>query len=117
MPVYDEQVVAKFRLFAADTREEMCLLWEFRDHGGPCLIQESVFGVGFNDKYVVVESHPNANRAITAFWYLVRDKRTEASPVGDEHVQIKGPFSSQQYATIAHRLRLPEFTTVLSDLR
>jgi hypothetical protein len=116
MPVYDEQVVARYRLFAPDTREQTCLLWNFRDHSGPCLIQETVFGVGFNDKYVVVESHPNADRAVTAFWYLVRDKRTEANPIGDGHVQINGPFSKTQYTSIRERRHLPEFRTILTDL-
>ncbi len=116
MPVRDEHIVARYYLMAPDLPEQTCLLWDDDKGGGSCLVSETVFGAGYSDNYVVAESHPHGTHSTTLYWYIVRNRSNETSGDSGLRLQAKGPFSTQQYATLKTQLHLPEFTTVLTDL-
>jgi hypothetical protein len=126
LPVRDERVVARYRLWAADTDEETCLMWDVGhagdleekmgfSEGGDCLVPETVFAAGFNGQYVVAKSHPSRKQGPVSYFYIVRDPRNENNPDGEFSLKVNGPLTKDQWANVKARLHLPEFTIVLDD--
>ena len=111
--VHDEILVARYKLVAADLKNDMSLCWSL-DSGncvGDGLPGPTVFAAGFNDKYIVVSTHPDiSNRGITQFFYVVRDRPNENKDTGLPRLGIKGPFSQIEYEAERTRLDLPAFT-------
>ncbi len=92
-------------------------MWQQWHGGGPCLIHETVFAAGFDDKYVVAENHPDEDRNRTAYWYIIRDLKNEDKPLGIPYTGIMGPFGEKQYFELKARLHLPDFSIVYDDLK
>jgi hypothetical protein len=96
----------------------MCLLWQDSGtSGGECIVSPTVFAVGFDDKHVVVKSHPRENPTVTAYWYIVRDRHLEDRAKDPRPGNVNGPYSEAQYASLSAKLHLPPFTTVFEDLQ
>ena len=117
LPIRNQQIAGRYRLETTDVDEDTCLMWDWSDGSGPCVVAPTVFAIGFDDKYIVAKSHPENSRQNTAYWYIVRDVKSENRPEGVFRAKVKGPFSGKQYASLNAQLRLPEFTTVLSGLQ
>jgi len=85
--------------------------------GGPCVVQETVFAAGFDDKYIVAENHPSRDRSRTAYWYIIRNAQSESDPMGILRARVMGPFPETQYRKLEARLNLPNFSIVYDDLK
>lgn len=113
----DETLTAKYKLVAVDVREQMALCWD--EGGGLCsfLVGPTLYSAGYDKDYVVAAIHPEgANKAVTQYFYIVRDPKLEARD-GPRGENIHGPFNAREYSKEAARLRLPPFTRTFDDLR
>ena len=77
-------------------------------------IDETVFSVGRNDRYIVAKQHPRGDKGITNYFFI--DKAKD-HPYADPHDVVVGPLSEMEFRTKARELRLPEFTKTLASLQ
>jgi hypothetical protein len=115
----DEILVGRYRLVAVDIKEQMMMCWSLDDGScvGDGLPGNTLFAAGFNDKYIVAAVHPESNKDVTQFFYVVRDPRTENEYLGIPYKGIKGPLSESEFETERSRLDLPAFSRVFKDLQ
>jgi len=77
-------------------------------------IPATVYAVGADASYVVAARHPQANRAITEFYYVIRSSDT---PTVDTSAAVRGPFDAQGFEAIRAQLHLPALTYELPRLK
>lgn len=116
--VHDETLVGPYKLVAVDISGDMSLCWSSLD-GQTCdgIVGPTVFAAGFNEKFVVVEIHPNDKKAITQFFYVIREPENENNDFGPTVQSVQGPFNKRNYEIEKARLKLPEFTRTFDDLK
>ncbi|NIJ48511.1 hypothetical protein [Rhizomicrobium electricum] len=112
----DEALTAKYKLVAVDAREQMALCWDEGDGVSSFLAGPTLFSAGYDRNYVVAAIHPKGEKAVTQYFYIVRNPKFEArrGPSSDD---IHGPFNAQEYSKESARLRLPPFTRTFDDLK
>jgi len=116
---HDERVDGPYRLQAVDTLSEMSV--NYACHGGAAeRIQETVFKVGFDERFLVAARHPfddvsgRFDEKVTEYYYLVRsadgcDKLSSVS--------VHGPFDAARFDQESRRLDLPHFSRIITDWR
>ena len=77
-------------------------------------IDETVFSVGRNDRYIVAKQHPRGDKSITNYFFI--EKATD-QPYADPHDVVVGPLSEMEFRTKAKELRPPGFTKTLTSLQ
>ena len=109
-PAYDEPVDGPYRLFAADNEDQVELSYNL---GGGSLIgrvDQTVFGVGWDAKYIVAERHPDRNghpdKDTTEYFYVIR---ALDGPYKNPADSVRGPFDAFQFNAEKARLGLPPF--------
>ena len=70
-------------------------------------IPETVFQVGFDERYVVAASHPTPNSV--AYFYIIRDLD---GLLVDPSVSVRGPFDATAFAEERSRIGLPELKPI-----
>lgn len=91
--VHDEHIDGPYRLVAVDVMEDMAVCYELRD-GCIGRIPETVYAVGFNEKYLVVARHPNSDRSKSEYYYV---ERGLDGPLVDPSVSVRGPFVAAEF--------------------
>ncbi len=117
--VHDETLVARYKLVAVDDNSGMSLCWKMDsgDCNGDGLPGPTLFAAGFNEKFIVLATHPNSNRSITRYFYIIRDLKNEDKGDASHNFGVKGPFDQTQFDLQKANLHLPEFTRTFYDLK
>ena len=92
----------------------MSVYYGLKDSGGVGRIDQTVFSVGWNDRYIVAKQHPNNNRGVTNFFYLDMIKD---GPLVDPPVCVVGPLSEAEFTREQAELGLPPFRRTIHSLR
>ncbi len=91
----------------------MCVAYDLGDGTEIGRISETVFAVGWDERYIVAKQHPKNDRSVTNFYYLVV---AYDSPYADPDVSVRGPFTSEEFARKQAELRLPSFKRTIKSL-
>jgi hypothetical protein len=76
-------------------------------------IDEVVFAVGWDGRYLVAKQHPGGDRATTN--YFIIDSASD-TPASEANKVVIGPLSEVQYQTKAQAMHLPGFAKTLAAL-
>jgi hypothetical protein len=108
---HDEQIVGPYQLIAVDVPEQIEVAYSLgKDAVGR--IPETVFAVGWNDRYIVAKQHPHNDRAITNF-YILDMSRDSAT---DDPTAVTGPLNEADFARERSELGLPAFKRTIKSL-
>ncbi len=111
--VHDEEIVGPYRLIAVDTDSQMNVSYDSGDGSAIGRIPETVFSIGYNQKYIVAKQHPNNNRAVTNFFYLDTSKDCVYANPEDS---VVGPLTDHEFSVVSVKLGLPEFSRTIAHL-
>ena len=112
--VHREHLVGPYDLCAIDISEQMSVYYGLKDGGGVDRIDQTVFSVGWNNRYIVAKQHPGNNRSVTNYFYL---DMTKDGPLVDPSVCVVGPLSETEFSRKQAELGLPPFERTLRFLR
>ena len=112
--VHDEHLIGPYSLGAVDAGEQMSVYFDLPDGNGVGRINETVFSVGWNSRYLVAMQHPNHNRSITSFYYL---DMTKDSAYADPSVSVTGPLTQEEFSQKQRELGLPPFSRTIDWLK
>ncbi len=111
---HDEQLTGPYRLIAVDTLDQMSVSYGLPGGDAVGRISETVFSVGWNDRYIVAKQHPNNDRTITHFYYLdISRDSTYADPIAS----VTGPLTEAEFLGKRRDLALPDFTRNIKSLQ
>lgn len=105
-----DNIIGNYYLVAADKIEGTCLSYhESDDLNYSCLIEAAVFGVGFDERYMIVEQHPwkfesPLNRNITNYFILPLKKGMNWRSKNG----LIGPLTLEEFKEIRKELNIPE---------
>ena len=69
--VSEDKVVGRYYLVAVDyVKEGTSLNFQLDNNSSYGVVNETVFAVGYNDKYIIVKQHPANNKAITNYYIV-----------------------------------------------
>jgi hypothetical protein len=108
-PVEEHRIVGPYRLMAMDTRDQMsiwCGKWG--------RVDETVFAVGFDNRYIVAKQHPKGDRSLTNYFYI--DMAAD-SPDEPRAKHVTGPLSEPAFLGRKKQLGLPPFTRIIPSLQ
>jgi hypothetical protein len=111
--VHDERVTRDYRLIAVDVFDQMTLSRRLPDGNAISRINETVFAVGWNDRYVVAKQHPAKNRKVTHYYYL---DMSRDSIYADPSQSVTGPLTETEFKQHQADLKLPAFRRTIKQL-
>lgn len=111
---YEKKLTGPYALVAVDVMEQMALVRLGAQGNGSELVDETVFGAGWTDDWIIVEQHPSQSgqpidKAKTDF-YILR--------ISDE--ALKGPFNQKEFEIAKTALEVPKdltFSLVFKELK
>jgi len=111
--VYDEKITGPYRLVATDVSGQMSVCYTLEK--GNCIgrVPETVFSVGWNDRFIVAKQHPLNNRSVTNYFIL---EMALDSGLADPGASVTGPLSAAAFKGKAASLGLPPFTKTIEAL-
>ncbi len=77
-------------------------------------VNEQVFSVGYDGRYVVAKQHPNQDKKITN--YFIIDAQRD-SKMADNKDVVTGPLNEREFQEKVKELNLPAFTKTLESLK
>lgn len=113
--IFDEKITGPYRLSAIDISEQMSVCYELKD-GDSCVgrIDETVFSIGWNERFIVAKQHPSNDRSVTNYFILDIQKDSKFS---DPSESVIGPLTEAEYQEKSNSMSLPGFSRTLEDLR
>jgi len=102
-----------YALMWIDLPDEVLLGYDEGAGSWTSLVEPRVFAVGADDRYVVVQQHPNGDGAVTSFFIVDRRANVPKRP----KAAVTGPLTEREFRDKAASLRLPAFTKVLESLK
>lgn len=112
--VHDERLTGKYRLIAVDVLEQMSVNYSLDASSAAGRINETIFAVGWDQRYIVAKQHPNNNRTVTNYYYL---EMAKDSPPADAGASVTGPLTEAEFNLRKTELKLPEFTRAFKELQ
>lgn len=109
----DEKLIGPYRLANIDVEEQMAVYYDLGDGTSIGRIHQTVFAVGWNEKYIVAKQHPDNNRAITNFYFLEIAKDSKYADPSDS---VTGPLTESEFIRKQTELKLPPFTRTIKSL-
>jgi hypothetical protein len=78
-PAYHQLLTDKFYLTAPDDMQQMSICYQTSSSGFDCVISETVFAAGYNDRFIIAKQHSRqffgkANK--DSIWYYIIDVDT-----------------------------------------
>ncbi len=109
----DITIDGPYHLIVGDEEEQTSVCY---DTPGGCIgrIPDTVYAVGADGTYVVAARHPQSNRSVTEFYYVIRASDT---PTVDTSAAVRGPFDAQAFDEMRNQLHLPALTYELPRLK
>ncbi len=77
-------------------------------------ISETVFSVGWNERFLVAKQHPSNDKSVTN--YFILDMSTDKKNLNSS-ASVMGPFSESEYKKQSLAMALPEFSRTMDDLK
>ncbi|HMN47365.1 MAG TPA: hypothetical protein PKE27_22510 [Povalibacter sp.] len=77
-------------------------------------IDETVFAVGWDGRYVVAKQHPDGNKNVTNYFFI--DSNND-QPHSDPGAVVVGPLNESEFSNKARELGLPAFSKTLRSLQ
>jgi hypothetical protein len=77
-------------------------------------VEEQVYSVGYDGRYVVAKQHPNRDKRITN--YFIVDAAKDSKMANNKDVVI-GPLNEEEFKTKSKELNLPAFMKTLESLK
>ena len=111
---HDEKLTGPYRLIAVDVDEQMDVSYSLPKGSALGRIPETVFSVGWNDRYIVAKQHPKNNRSITNYYYL---DMSRDSAYADPSASVTGPMAESDFLLRRAKLRLPDFSRTIYALQ
>lgn len=115
--VSEDKVIGRYYLVAVDyVKERTSLNFQLDDNSSYGVVNETVFAVGFNDKYIIVKQHPSNNKSITNY-YIVPVYKENTLWAGKG---VVGPLTLEQFTEKRKELSIPDdltFTKEIEDLK
>jgi hypothetical protein len=97
-----------------DIPENVTLSYNLGNGSSVGRIEEQVFAVGWNDRYLVAQQHPKGDKKIIN--YFIIDAKKD-SPMAEPKDVVIGPLTEEEYKVKVGELNLPQFTKILSSLK
>ena len=97
-----------------DIPDDVTLSYDLGQNSAVGRIEERVFAVGWDGRYVVAQQHPKGNKSITNYFYIDSQKD---SAYADAKQVVVGPLSEAEFKKKSEELKLPPFTKVLKSLK
>ena len=111
--VHDEEIVGPYRLIAVDTDSQMSVSYDVGNGSTVGRIPETVFSIGYDQRYIVAKQHPDDNRTIINFFYL---DMTKDSGYANSKDSVVGPLTEREYSVASAQLGLPSFSRTITHL-
>ena len=111
---HDEKLTGPYRLIAVDVDEQMDVSYSLPKGSAIGRIPETVFSVGWNDRYIVAKQHPKNNRSITNYYYL---DMSRDSAYADPSASVTGPLVESDFLPRRAELGLPDFSRTIKALQ
>jgi hypothetical protein len=92
----------------------VALSYDLGDGSSTPRVDEQVFSVGYDGRYVVAKQHPHRDKKITNFFII--DAQKDSKMAAKKDVVI-GPLNEQEFQRKAKDLNLPVFTKTLESLK
>jgi len=112
--VHDEKIIGPYRLSAIDIDQQMRVCYALAAGGCVGRIDETVFAVGADARFIVAKQHPSGDRAITNYFILVIGNDSE---LADPHKSVLGPLSESAFLEKSRLLHLPAFSRTIDSPR
>jgi hypothetical protein len=112
----EKHIIGRYYLDTVDYVEElMSLYFKYDDGNSIGVVNQTVFAVGFNEKYIVVKQHPDNNKKITNFYIVPIYKEETYWP----EKGLLGPLTFEQFQEKRKELNLTnvEFTIIKESLK
>ena len=109
-----EKLTGPYRLSATDSDLQMHVSYKLTSGDTVGRIPETVFSVGWNDRYIVAKQYPKNNRAITNYFYLEIARDNEYA---DPSESVTGPLSADEFEKKRSELGLPVFSRTIEHLK
>jgi hypothetical protein len=110
--LFDSGVVwrdGQYALSWIDLPDEVTLSYDMGHGSSIPLVEPRVFAVGADDRYVIAQQHPAADRTITN--YFIVDRRQDV--LKQLKTAVVGPLTEKEFQARSTALKLPSFTKVL----
>lgn len=114
----------RYVLMAVDEDEQMTLSFDLHDGACMGLVAPTVFAVGSDNRYIVVQQHPRVkklasrftkmNRGITNYWVV---SRTSSPSWRERDRGVRGPMTKSQFDSLDVQIGLPKFQKVFRELQ
>ena len=111
--VHDEHIVGPYYLNAVDTDEQMSLCYALDGGDRVGRIDETVFAVGWNDRFIVAKQHPKNDRNVTNYFFL---EMARDNSHADPSASVTGPLTEAVFQAKKIELGLPDFTLTVRSL-
>jgi len=111
--VRNEKLVGPYVLVAIDTEEQMSVSYDIGGGASVGRILPTVFSVGWDDRYIGAKQHPEADRAITNFYFL---EIAKDSKYGHQFKAVAGPLTEKAFLAAKAKLNLPDFRQTIRSL-
>src|SRR6185295_8035426 len=94
-PAYDEPITGPYRLVAADVMRQLSVARRTTHGDGAVVcIDETVYAVGWDSRYIVAKQHPAGDRAVIHYYILDMSR-------GGDHMDPKegltGPLTETEF--------------------
>ena len=111
----DKTIIGRFHLIAVDVKEDVSLSYELDDGNFIGVVNQTVFAVGHNDKYIIVKQHPQQLGKSITNYYVVPVFVKNQYWIEKE---VVGPLTKEQFERKKKELNIEnlEFTTVYENL-
>ena len=111
---YHKHLVGSYHLSAIDVMRQMSIYYDGPSDETAGRIDQTVFSVGWNDQYIVAKQHPNNNRTITNFFYIII---AYDGPNSDLSKCVVGPLTEAEFIKKQGEMRLPSFQLTIQSLQ
>lgn len=106
---YEKRLSGKYGLVAVDVLEQMSLSEMLPGGSAVGVINETVFAVGWDERFIIAKQHPSGNKSITHYYILQVADGT-----------LTGPFDVSAFIAERAKLGAPaalSFTLVFDGLK
>ena len=104
----------QYILLWVDKPDEVSLSYDWGRGSSEPLVQDQVFAVGANAKFIVVKQHPRGIKSTTNFYVI---PRRQHEGWRTPHPPILGPMTSSEFTKLSAELGLPDFSKTLTALQ
>jgi uncharacterized protein DUF3997 len=116
----NDKIIGNYSLVGVDGVEQSCVCYfepTDSNHGCFPVITQTVYSVGFNNKFIIAQQHPDNNRKINNYFILPVNYTKKR---WGDNFGLVGPLTFQQFNEKRKELRIPDslkFTIINDDLK